>query len=66
MLQPLLTKNKPPPFELRRHCRSISCNVEILVVAFIPNPENKRMLEHIDDVITNNHVKKLRWPSDFK
>ena len=53
MLKPILCKTKSPRLDL---C-SISCDLDRLVaVAFIPNPENKRMLEHIDNDVTNNHV----------
>jgi len=28
---------------------------------FIPNPENKRTVDHIDRDKTNNHIENLRW-----
>ena len=31
MLKPILTRTKCPQFNLRRHCRSISCNLDKLV-----------------------------------
>ena len=37
-------------------------NIHRLVAkVFIPNPENKPEVDHIDTVRTNNHVSNLRW-----
>jgi len=47
-----LTKNKTKKF----------VNIHRLVAAaFIPNPENKRYVDHIDRDKTNNNVSNLRW-----
>ena len=36
--------------------------LHILVAgAFIPNPENKAFVDHVDNCITNNNIKNLRW-----
>jgi len=33
----------------------------LIALTFIPNPENKPTVDHIDRDRTNNHVKNLRW-----
>lgn len=33
----------------------------LVAIAFIPNPGNKPMIDHIDTVRTNNHIENLRW-----
>ena len=33
----------------------------LLAIAFIPNPENKLEIDHIDRVRTNNNLSNLRW-----
>ena len=38
------------------------CRVHQLVAkAFIPNPDNKPTIDHIDRDRTNNHINNLRW-----
>ncbi len=36
----------------------------LVALAFIPNPENKPEIDHIDRNRTNNHVSNLRWVDD--
>jgi len=41
------------------------CRVNRLVAkAYIPNPDNKPQVDHIDRVRTNNHVSNLRWVTE--
>lgn len=37
----------------------------LIGIAFIPNPENKRTIDHYPDkTITNNNINNLRWATD--
>lgn len=33
----------------------------LIALAFIPNPQNKPFIDHIDNNKTNNHIDNLRW-----
>ena len=36
----------------------------LVALAFIPNPEQKKMVDHKDRVKTNNHISNLRWATN--
>ena len=53
-----------------KHCLVVLCRDgttkpflvhRLVAAAFIPNPENKPYIDHIDTDPTNNHVWNLRW-----
>jgi hypothetical protein len=39
------------------------CIHKLVALTFLPNPENKPQIDHIDRDITNNSVNNLRWVS---
>lgn len=47
-----LTKNK---------CRKIITVHRLVALTFIPNPDNKPQINHIDGNKTNNHISNLEW-----
>ncbi len=49
----LLYNDERKPIELFVH--------RLVALAYIPNPQNKEMVDHIDQNKTNNNVNNLRW-----
>jgi len=60
-----LTKHGYVQMDLSKFGRKKSFKVHrLLAIAFIPNPENKRCVNHIDGNKTNNHIDNLEWVTD--
>ena len=38
----------------------------LIAIEFIPNPENKACVDHIDRCITNNSISNLRWTTHIE
>ena len=36
----------------------------LVAIAFLPNHDNKPMVDHIDEIKTNNNITNLRWSTD--
>lgn len=47
--------------QLYKYCRKMYLVSRLVAQAFIPNPENKPFIDHIDRDPANNMVSNLRW-----
>ncbi len=56
-----LKKSNSNGYELINMYHKIYHVHRLVALAFIPNPENKRCVNHIDGIKNNNHVSNLEW-----
>lgn len=65
MLKPIETEKGYHIVNLSNDGKQKRCRVHRLVAqAYIPNPDNKPQVDHIDRVKTNNCVSNLRWATN--
>ena len=61
-MTPFLYKNNGYAVKLTKQSKSKTLYVHrIVALAFLPNPENKPFVKHIDENISNNIVYNLKW-----
>lgn len=67
ILKPSMVQGKYSQVILCKNGTTKAFRVHRLVAdAFIPNPENKPFIDHIDTNPSNNHVANLRWVTVFE
>jgi hypothetical protein len=61
-LKPASNKDGYLQVGLSKNCKTNSyCIHQLEALAFIPNPENKPTVNHIDGIKTNNYIDNLEW-----
>jgi hypothetical protein len=64
ILKPRINTHKYKHIDLRRNGKRKSLNIHRpIALAFIPNPENKLFVDHINNIRSDNSLKNLRWVS---
>lgn len=67
VIKPRVSESGYISVQLRKNGKVLHTNLSRVVAqVFIPNPENKPEVDHIDTDKTNNHVSNLRWVTRYE
>lgn len=67
ILKPRITKYGYYQYSLSKQGKIVDAKAHRLVaLAFIPNPENKPHIDHINTIKTDNRVENLRWVTPYE